>query len=225
MKRKYWIIKYLFVFFGIDFLDKIYPDEAKVFRIVRKLKNEKKLLMLYHECLNLYRAVVNTKTVVGHIAEVGAYNGASAKLMAMARDTEGISEKEIHIFDSFEGLPEVDSFDAKQFHKGQYQSDLKVVTEYLSDFDNMHIYKGFFPEKNAEAVTDKVFSLVNLDVDLYQSTLDSLAFFYPRMSKGGCIISHDYAASGVRRAFDEYFTDIPTPRIELFENQVIVVKI
>lgn len=225
MRRKYILLKYIFIFFGIDLLSRIDSREAEIFRLIRSIKKERKFLMLYNEALNLYRAVVNTKNVDGHIAEVGAFNGASAKLMAIARDEIKLSTKEIHIYDSFEGLPDTIEEDAKQFKKGQFQSDYNVVTDYLAEYKNLFIYKGFFPQKNSESIEDKQFSLVNLDVDLYESTLDSLKFFYPRMSKGGVIISHDYAANGVRKAFDEYFSSIHSPRIELYENQVIVVKI
>ena len=53
-----------------------------------------------------------------------------------------------------------------------------------------------------------VFSFVHLDVDLYQSTKDGLAWFYPRLNRGGILISHDYSnADGVRKAFDEFFAE------------------
>ena len=50
------------------------------------------------------------------------------------------------------------------------------------------------------------FSFVSLDVDLYQPTLCGLKFFYPRMSKGGVIMVHDYGSPwlGVALAVDEF---------------------
>ena len=69
------------------------------------------------------------------------------------------------------------------------------------------------------------FSFVHLDVDLYQSTLDCLNFFYPRLSLGGIIISHDYTtAEGVDLAFDEFFSNKPETPMELIGYQVMVVK-
>ena len=68
---------------------------------------------------------------------------------------------------------------------------------------------------------------LHLDVDIYDSTLNSLKFFYPRMSRGGCIISHDYPSSeGVKKAFDEFFEDKPEIIIEPFAiNQCLIVKV
>ena len=62
-------------------------------------------------------------------------------------------------------------------------------------------------------------------MDLYKPTLESIEFFYPRMKKGGIIISHDYSvALGVRRAFDEFFKDKPEPIIQMAGSQCLIVK-
>lgn len=58
----------------------------------------------------------------------------------------------------------------------------------------------------------------------FQSILDCLEFFYPRMSHGGIILSHDYTFKGVKRAFDEFFKDKPEVVIKLFGSQCMVVK-
>ena len=70
-----------------------------------------------------------------------------------------------------------------------------------------------------------MFSFVHMDVDLYESTKSCLDFFYPRMSRGGVIISHDYLGSiGVKTAFDEYFKDKPEPVLEVTDSQCLIVK-
>ena len=48
------------------------------------------------------------------------------------------------------------------------------------------------------------------------------------MNKGGIIMSHDYFyAEGVRKAFDEFFSDKPEPIIELPSTytQCLIVKV
>ena len=79
-----------------------------------------------------------------------------------------------------------------------------------------------FPE-TGDAITDKKFSFVYLDVDLYQSTKDSLEFFYPRMNTGGVILSHDYQYPGVRQAFDD--TGFSDQVIDLADSQCMLVKL
>jgi predicted O-methyltransferase YrrM len=195
-------------------------DKPKVFSLIKKIKNEKHFLLRYSEAYNIYSIVKNTAKIPGDIAEIGTFNGASAKLISEIK-----GNKSLYVFDSFEGLPETIDIDAKQFHKGQFSSDFDVVKKYLSQYKNVHVYKGFFPQHNSEKISDKKFSFVHLDVDLYESTIDSLKFFYSRMSKGGCIISHDYYAEGVFKAFEEFFSDKPEPIIELPEDQVLIVKL
>ena len=75
---------------------------------------------------------------------------------------------------------------------------------------------------------DKKFSFVHLDVDIYTSTLEALKFFYPRINRGGAILSHDYpGAVGVKKAFDEFFEDKPEIVIELptGTGQALVIKL
>jgi hypothetical protein len=60
---------------------------------------------------------------------------------------------------------------------------------------------------------------------LYQPTLDSVVFFYPRMNRGGLMLFDDYGFAtcpGARRAIDEFFTDKPEPIIDLPTGQAFV---
>ena len=134
-------------------------------------------------------------------------------------------DKILTLFDTFEGLPELSNQDeSDKFHKNQYCCSIERIKNYLKQYPNVSFYQGLFP-KTSGPVVDKKFSFVHLDVDLYLSTKNCLEFFYPRMNKGGVIISHDYAFSkGVKSAFQEYFEEISDPVIEIAENQCMVVK-
>jgi hypothetical protein len=101
---------------------------------------------------------------------------------------------------------------------------LESVQQYLADM-NVEFHKGLFP-LTAEAVADKLFRFVHLDMDLYEGTLAALQFFYPRLSTGGVLISHDYSlAKGVKAAFTEFFVNKPEPVIELTGDQCMIVRL
>jgi len=187
------------------------PLGIKVFDIIRQHKNNDVIRMKHFEFYNICAMVEKTENIPGDIAEVGVYRGGSARLIC-----ETAKNKTIHLFDTFEGLPDLHEKDDQGFfYRGQYAADIESVRAYLKNYQNVHFYKGLFPE-TAEPVKDKNFSLVHLDVDIYKSTLDCLNFFYPRMSKKGIVISHDYPLSnGVKAAFDEFFKDKPETIIEL----------
>jgi O-methyltransferase len=172
------------------------------------------------EAAQLMLALDAVSKIPGDIAEVGAFEGVSAKLLAT---TDG--RRTLHIFDTFEGLPKPGGKDSTGFYSGQYRASEEEVKKYLKDF-NVRIYKGYFPA-TAGPITDKTFAFVHLDVDLYESTKACLEFFYSRMALGGIILTHDYAArdEGVYQAFQEFFADKPEPVIELGGNQGIVVKL
>ena len=196
-----------------------YTDGARKSRLqnVVELRTQGRLLQNPAEGCQLISALQATKNIEGDIAEVGTARGGSARLIG-----EYSAGKKIHVFDTFEGLPDPGAMDVK-FLKGAYAHSLESVKEFLKGLP-VEFHKGMFPESGASS-KDYRFSFVHLDVDLYQSTLDSLKFFYPRVNPGGIIITHDYITSdGVNRAFEEFFADKPESPIELIGYQGMVVK-
>ncbi|MFH0942669.1 MAG: TylF/MycF/NovP-related O-methyltransferase [Candidatus Beckwithbacteria bacterium] len=193
----------------------------EVFDLIKQIKEETEMFLGDLEAYQIYMTVRKTEKINGDIAEVGVYKGGSAKLMREA------TKKPIHLFDTFEGLPDLcENDNPEQFHKGDYSASFESIKSYLKNYPNISFYKGFFPS-TAEPVKNKRFSFVHLDVDIYESTLNCLKFFYPRISGGGIIISHDYPGSkGVKKAFDEFFEDKPEIIIELFgTRQCLIVKV
>jgi len=186
--------------------------------------NENAVVQPFEDFFNLYQLVLKTRKVPGAIAELGVYRGGSARLIASLK-----GDRELHLFDTFEGMPEVRA-DADPHHRtGDFGGSwFDEVKRYLSGFERIFFYKGLFPDSAKElAKTPIQFSLVHLDVDIYESTKAGLEFFYPRTVKGGIIVSHDYRSlrcPGVKRAFDEFFADKPEPVIELWKTQCLLVK-
>jgi len=198
-----------------------WSKKNKAFDLACRVKKETDMTLTLSEASQIYSITRDTAKVPGDLAEVGVYTGASAKLVCEAK-----GNRILHLFDTFQGLPELSDADTKwQFHKNQYSCSLNDVKSYLHDYMNVYFYEGFFPQ-TATPVMNTKFSLVHLDVDLYESTKNGLNFFYPRMNPGGIIISHDYVNSkGVHTAFDEFFKDKPEPVIELAERQCIIIKL
>lgn len=196
-----------------------YPHRLKAAKLIKQVQAETDTQLRMHEAYTIFSTVQQTAKVPGDIAEVGVYQGGSAKLICEAKGT-----RHLHLFDTFEGLPpQQRDIDAAHFSKGNYACALKTVRQYLKSYREVSFYKGLFPD-SAGPVSDRKFSFVHLDVDLYESTRDSLKFFYSRMSAGGVIVSHDYFWPGVKAAFDEFFADKPEPVLELAGNQCMVMR-
>jgi len=186
---------------------------------VTDILTERELLLSHGEACQLISAVQATAKVPGDMAEVGVAYGASARLIA-----DYAPERSLHLFDTFAGLPTPGTGDSPKFAAGDFKSSLEEVRSYLGS-RSVNFFPGLFPA-TARPVEDKVFSFVHVDVDLCESTLACLRFFYPRLSPGGILISHDYLTSdGVNAAFQEFFADKPEPVIELTGYQCMVVKL
>jgi len=196
-------------------------DRKKFARSLKKIRAETELLLEDIEAWHIHMAVVGTQKVPGDIAEVGVYKGGSAKIICAAK-----GGRNLHLFDTFEGLPKVEEIDMVwPFYEGKFAASFESVKAYLENEQNVHFYKGIFPA-TSDPIRDKKFSMVNFDVDCYESTKQCLEFFYDRMNPGGVILSHDYiTAPGVKKAFDDFFTGKPEPVLETAGSQCMVVKV
>jgi len=204
-----------------------FDDEKrqKIMETIKEIRKESNLLLVNHEAYQLYMLVKNSEKIKGDIAEVGVYKGGSAAIISEAK-----GKKTLYLFDTFEGIPKVDKYDSPNFFKGQYSSSLKEVSNYLINYKkykDIFIYKGIFPN-SAPKIKNNKFSFVHLDVDTYKSTKDCLDYFYPRMAKGGIILSHDYLNEhgGVKKAIKDFFNNKKETIVEVSPGyQCLVVKL
>jgi O-methyltransferase len=159
----------------------------------------------------------------GDTAEVGVWRGAMSWLICCAGDRRRMH----HIFDSFEGLSSPISIDGGHWQKGDLACDEKSVHANLSEFaGSFRTYKGWVPQRFAE-IADREFAFVHIDVDLYQPTIDSLSFFYPRMVPGGIIVCDDWGFSscpGATKACELFLSDKPEKMVGLSAGAGFMIK-
>ena len=159
--------------------------------------------------------------VPGDTAECGVLFGSSSYLICRA-----LPERMHHMFDSFEGMSEPSSEDGNYFKSGGLACNLDVVMRNLKEFPNTTYHKGWIPDKFGDVV-DERFAFVHIDVQLYQPTLNSLQFFYPRTNPRGIMVFDDYGFTtcpGARRAIDEFFYEKPENIIELSTGSAFIIK-
>lgn len=162
----------------------------------------------YYSFRSLLAGVADTP---GDMCEVGCYRGLSAYVIAsLLRDMK--RSVQLHLCDSFEGLSDFSAVDRSAFHnmdqpekRQKYICSLETVRQNLREFDFIEYHKGWIPEP-FQALTDRRFCFVHIDVDLYQPTRDSFMFFYPRLEANGVMVFDDYGSvkfPGARQAIDE----------------------
>jgi O-methyltransferase len=168
---------------------------------------------------------VDRETIFGSFAEVGVFQGGSAKVI------REISTRPLFLFDTFEGFAdELDSSDSPSYFVGDCRAPEEIVKNLFKDdsVGNIHIIKGKFPE-SARGITDvqfKKFSFVHIDVDIYNATKNALEFFWPRMWSRGIMLIHDYPAhAGVKKAVDEFDFGQGFKKTKLFQRQLAIKKL
>ena len=181
-------------------------------------------------CYVLLDLARTTRKITGDIAECGVRHGKSSLFILSGMGTG--SGRSFHIFDSFEGLSEPRSFDRNEsgdtaWKKGELAVEEQTVLRNLRGFDTpIELHKGWIPDRFKDVKNSK-FAFVHVDVDLYEPTRDSFAFFYPRMSKGGVMICDDYGSAycpGAKKAVDEFFAEKPERVIALPTGQSLIIK-
>lgn len=197
--------------------------DSVLLKFIKKVRSEHDLGLTTLEAIQLYQCAESALKIKGDYAEVGVYRGGSSMIICKAKDN-----RPIHLFDTFAGLPKPKKID-KDFSgfcltSGEFDVSLDEVKQKLTKYKQVYFYPGLFPN-TAIPVRDKRFAFVHLDVDLYQSTKDALEFFYPRLNKGGIILTHDFIFEGVKKAFYDFFDQKPESIIRLSTTQALVIKI
>ncbi len=193
--------------------------DAAAMRGIRRARIGRESLLSGNEAFTVYSLARSQSALGGDMAEVGVYQGVSAMLIS-----EASGNAPLHLFDTYEGLPDVNAEEHPRMRKGHYAASLESVQDFLSARRNVSYHRGVFP-LTAGPCEESRFSFVHLDVDLKSSTLACLAFFYPRMLPGGVILSHDYSyLEGVRDAFAEFCVGRPERPMELATSQAMLVK-
>jgi O-methyltransferase len=167
--------------------------------------------------------LINQRTQLeGDVAEVGVFRGGVGILLG-----DMLPNKNIYLFDTFEGIPEVCEKDNFHIVKDFDDVDYEEVKETLSEWSNIKVYKGFFPnEQSNQLLSNKKFSIVHIDTDTYNSYIDCLEFFYPRMVPNGLILLDDYNESsceGATLATNEFMINKPE-NIQNSERQYYIIK-
>ncbi len=176
----------------------------------------------------LFKQVID---LPGCIVECGVFKGASLFTWTKLMETfcPGDRNRKVYGIDHFEGLTDFNPKDggdgADYFHKehGGWKASAnhaRVLTE-LANIDGMMpgLDRCELVEGNVLTVLESFLethpglriSLLYLDMDIYEPTLEALRRLYPLVVKGGIVALDEYGMQpweGESRAAEEYFASI-----------------
>jgi O-methyltransferase len=168
------------------------------------------------------------REIPGDFVECGVWRGGSVLAILLTLIDEGVTDRDVWLFDTFEGMTEPTEKDTSDFHDApasEYwrQAEGKPWPEWFGpdvfseEIVRENVASAGYPEVRLRFVKGPVeetipgsapaeIALLRLDTDWYESTRHELEHLYPRLATGGVLILDDYGHwKGARQAVDEYF--------------------
>ncbi|MFG2825497.1 alpha/beta fold hydrolase [Kitasatospora sp. NPDC048365] len=152
--------------------------------------------------------------VPGDFIETGVWRGGTSIFLRGLLRAHGVTDRRVWAADSFRGMPVV----GPEGHPG----DAELETHLLNDVmgvpleqvrrnfeayglldDQVRFLQGWFKDTLPTAPVRSL-SLMRLDGDLYESTMDALTSLYPKLSVGGFVIVDDYLIKVCAEAVHDY---------------------
>jgi predicted O-methyltransferase YrrM len=199
-------------------------------QIMKEVQNSGGLVQTADRAYILHQFMLAAARLKGDMAECGVYQGGSAQLMAATLHRCGAKDTQLHLFDTFCGVPDIAEGNRDGVVPGDCgQTSVESVKARLASYEQfVHLHPGFIPDTFTRVEHVSQFSLVNIDVDLYPTTLACCEWFWPRMSPGGIMIFNDYGffpyRHSTRRAADEFFSGQREKLIVLPSGQGLAIK-
>jgi len=149
----------------------------------------------------------------GDVVECGCFNGASTAKLSIVANALG---RKLHVFDSFEGLPEVDAENLRDHHArygrvwttewkaGRYAAAIERVKGNVQRYGEIGVctfVKGWFSRELFEPNLPPTIALAFVDVDIPSSARECIRAIWPRLPDRGVFFSHDIAYIKVLQEF------------------------
>lgn len=175
----------------------------------------------------LFALIVATRYVVDHgipgtFVECGVWRGGSQQAVAYTLLERGVTDRDLHLFDTFAGMPQPTAKDrrydgrpavellersderAKVWAVASLEDVRAGMAETSYPPERVHFHPGRVEETIPAAAPDQV-AILRLDTDWYASTLHELEHLYDRVPSGGVLFFDDYGYwAGAREAVDEF---------------------
>ena len=151
--------------------------------------------------------------------ECGVYKGGSMMAVALTLIELGVTDRDLYLYDTFEGMPEPTAEDvdlhgtpaSEHFERSEGDwlacSEERVREALLGTGyppERVHFVPGKVEDTIPGTVPGEV-ALLRLDTDWYASTLHEMRELWPLLASGGVLIVDDYGHfAGARQAIDEY---------------------
>jgi O-methyltransferase len=151
--------------------------------------------------------------VPGDLIEAGVWRGGVGILMRGILKAYGVDDRQVWVADSFRGLPPPDPDRDRGVESHELEWLAVPLEEVRENFDRygllderVRFVEGWFRD-TLPALRDVRWSVVRIDSDLYESTMDALVNLYDGLSPGGFLIIDDFFLDACREAVEDFRRD------------------
>ena len=194
------------------------------------------------EAYFLILGLAKTRKIAGDVCEFGVAQGETSALLANELRE---SEKILHLFDSFQGLPapsendrlidDIFNLGSMRAYEGTMASPREQVAARLQAVNfppkRYRIHEGFIEDTlvGSSDLPQQV-SFAYVDLDLYRPTVRALQFLDSSSKPGAVFIvdDYDYFSTGVKEAVDEFISShagyVTSKPDSIFGKFIILIK-
>ena len=172
---------------------------------------------------------VVARNIPGALVECGVWRGGSVLAMVLQLQQLGIDDRDLVLFDTFEGMTRPSEADTSSFDEPALTTWNRAVARGRKAWDGwfdqqvsreeverllvatgyprhrIHLVAGAVEDTLPAQAPERI-SVLRLDTDWYTSTRHELEHLYPTLASQGVLIIDDYGHwDGCRQAVDEYF--------------------
>lgn len=227
--------------------------EADYFDLIHSLKIDGEVLDANQETVyTLYCATryVATNEIEGDLIECGVGSGPKIALMCATLIKEGVEDRDIYLYDTFEGLTEPSEKDFKLYGTVDTPAAVRRKWDHGRETGEHwghtplervreNVFQTGYPEARLHFIQGDVRStipndyhrkiaILRLDTNFYDSSLHELQYLFELVAPGGTIILDDYGSwTGQKSATDEFFRardEVPL-LIRTSSQERIIVKV
>lgn len=182
-----------------------------------------------YRCYELWQLLAEVGHVPGSVLEVGTWRGGTGALLACR--AEQLGRRGItYLCDTFTGVVKAGSHDTT--YKGGEHADATAiqVQQVLGRVGarRAELLTGIFPEETGHLIENQEFAFGHIDVDVYQSAADVLAWLWPRLAVGGLVVFDDYgfrSCDGITRLVNEHRGRPDARIIHNLNGHAVLVKV
>jgi O-methyltransferase len=183
-------------------------NDAAFMGIYNQIKQQ--TLVDIYRCFELWEITKQIQQINPNAAilEVGVYKGGTAAVISTQLQQLKSTNK-LYLADTFIGVAKATEKDCMYVGGEHADTSIDLVEQTIKPiYKNYTILKGIFPNDTQQLVQEnEVFGLCHIDVDVYESAKDVVAWVWPKLVLGGIIVFDDYgfaSCNGVTNLVNEY---------------------